>query len=575
VEYTLTLLDCTGIQDYIFGSNRLSENIGASELVAQATQEFVQEALQEATQENHNLSNLTQEQPLEANPDQRAEVIFQGGGNVAILFRSQDDAKATVCALSRLLLEQAPGLEIAAAHTTFHWYTDFLADHNQKPGVMRTLQEQLAIHKQHRPQSAPLLGLGVTLECRATGLPAHCFSTDLEKTEDSLPIHASVAAKLAYRSKSRTRLKVLFESHLLETYDIPERFDHMGRSHNELSYLAVVHIDGNDMGKRFQKVGKGKNNRDYITALRDLSEKVNCAGINALCTTIAAMEEMLRQQETSHGHDIKKQAYLNEVDNIVGNLKHNTDSKKPYLPFRPLVYGGDDVTFVCDGRLGLTLAIRYLQAFEDETEKLLGCKEYACAGVAIVKTHYPFIRAYQLAERLCQDAKRFVRKQTKDTENRASAIDWHFAASGRGDSIAAIRQREYTTQDNNQLHLLHLRPLFVSPQQNTHLRHWGVFEQAAWQFKYGEDWYERRNKVMALRETLRQGKDAVQHFLTRYSLKTLPKVSTQQSDASQKDGFHDEYCLYFDAIEALDIFLPLAPVEMEILNQDEKKESTP
>ncbi len=551
MEYTLTLLDCTGIQSYIFGSNRLRENIGASELVAQATQAFVQKALQEATQENYN----------EDNPDQRAEVIFQGGGNVALLFRSQEDAKATVCALSRLLLEHAPGLEIAAAHTTFNWNTDFLADQDEKPGVMRKLQEQLAIHKQHRPQSAPLLGLGVTLECRATGLPANCLSDKLE-TDNPLPIHASVAAKLAWSKDSTDRLNNGFR---LEKYDFPLDFDDMGRSYNELSYLAVVHIDGNGMGKRFQDVGKGKENRDYITALRDLSKKVNHAGIEALRTTITAMEEMLCQQETSLGHDIEKQAYLNDVVNFVGSPKHN--SVRPYLPFRPLVYGGDDVTFVCDGRLGLTLAIRYLQAFEAETENLPGGKGYACAGVAIVKTHYPFIRAYQWAEQLCQNAKRFVREQTKDTEHGASAIDWHFAASGRGDSITAIRKREYTAQDGNRLNL---RPLLLKDNQ---LCHWGVVEQAAWQFKYGENWCERRNKVMALRETLRQGKNAVQHFLTRYSLKTLPKVSTQQSENSQKEGFYDSYCLYFDAIEALDIFLPLAPVER--LNQDEKQEPTP
>ena len=35
--YTLTVIDTPGIQPYIFGSNRLLESIGASELVRCAT----------------------------------------------------------------------------------------------------------------------------------------------------------------------------------------------------------------------------------------------------------------------------------------------------------------------------------------------------------------------------------------------------------------------------------------------------------------------------------------------------------------------------------------------------------
>ena len=41
----VTVLDTTGIQPYIFGSNRLRENVGASYLVSQATDEWVKEVL--------------------------------------------------------------------------------------------------------------------------------------------------------------------------------------------------------------------------------------------------------------------------------------------------------------------------------------------------------------------------------------------------------------------------------------------------------------------------------------------------------------------------------------------------
>ena len=66
---------------------------------------------------------------------------------------------------------------------------------------------------------------------------------------------------------------------------------------------------------------------------------------------------------------------------------------------RALVFGGDDVTFVCDGRLGLSLATLYAREFAAETAKRPECGPLtARAGIAIVKTHYPFARAYALAD---------------------------------------------------------------------------------------------------------------------------------------------------------------------------------
>jgi hypothetical protein len=564
-QYVVTLLDSTGIQNYIFGSNRLRENIGASELVRRATSTFVEKALQEAINEHHDLHDLSQASPIEENPDRRAEGLFQGGGNVALLFRTLDDAKATVRELSRILLENAPGLEVAAVHSDpFDWNTSHLADIDTTPGLMTRLYEKMVQYKQQRARSAPLASLGVTLDCRATGLPATCIFTDPDDVP--LPISAETSAKITWREKASERLKrELLPETLQQSYALPDRFDHLGRSHGEVSYLAVVHADGNGIGKRIQDTGRGKeDNRTYIQEVRQLSAAINSAGMQALCKTIKAMEAMLCQQQpgTEPQMDVQPShfaylAYLEEVGKFVFDLSQDKKSKKRFLPFRPLVYGGDDVTFVCDGRLGLALAVYYLQQFEKESTNLPGGPAYACAGVAIVKTHYPFARAYNLAEDLCRSAKRFVREQKEAGKGDGSAIDWHIAASGRGDSISAIREREYKTHNDD---LLSLRPLLCTRQDDS-LRTWWVVEQAAWQLKYTNSWRERRNKVMALRETLRQGRENVAQFLTRYGLAQLPELDTDQPGESRKNGFHNGRCLYFDAIEALDIFLPLAPVE--------------
>ena len=67
------------------------------------------------------------------------------------------------------------------------------------------------------------------------------------------------------------------------------------------------------------------------------------------------------------------------------------------------MYGGDDLTFVCDGRLGLDLAAFYLKEFSRGTIKVCGEDKSvdACAGVAIVPTKFPFASAYHFAEELC------------------------------------------------------------------------------------------------------------------------------------------------------------------------------
>ncbi len=108
-DFTLTALDVTGIQRYIFNSNRLKENVGASELVYQATHQFVFSALPEPNNLVEIDSGQLNDECIEDN-DLVAELIYAGGGNALILFKEKSDATAFVNRLSRKLLEDAPGV---------------------------------------------------------------------------------------------------------------------------------------------------------------------------------------------------------------------------------------------------------------------------------------------------------------------------------------------------------------------------------------------------------------------------------------------------------------------------------
>ena len=54
-KFILTAIEVAGIQNYIFGSNELKENVGASELVRQATEEKAFEVILEDLKLKSNL----------------------------------------------------------------------------------------------------------------------------------------------------------------------------------------------------------------------------------------------------------------------------------------------------------------------------------------------------------------------------------------------------------------------------------------------------------------------------------------------------------------------------------------
>ncbi|NCC34849.1 MAG: hypothetical protein EOM24_22965, partial [Chloroflexia bacterium] len=499
MQAVLTILDTTGIQDYIFGSNRLRENVVASHLVELATGAWVAEVLPQP----HNLDALHAVRAgwhLEDEASRQAELIYRGGGNVVLLFRSLEVAQATVGQLSLLLLARAPGLHLVAAHEEFLFRDDATATPSADAplpqrvqaiggdeGVYARLMQQLARAKQRQRSSLGLLAQSVVQTCRSTGLPA--VASDPE--EPTRPVSAAVAAKVnrVRRDEADERLRTLLREaagddpavlqEIEATYALSRDVDDLGRSHGDLSYLAVVHADANGMGLRFKALmdqyAQPHQNRTCLNQLRALSQSLNDAGARALRTTVRLMLEAFRQPHFK--------AFCE------GLTTTRQDGQRTfYLPFRPLVFGGDDVTFVCDGRLGLTLAATYLTQFAHEARHLAdGKPAFACAGVAIVKTHYPFARAYELCDALCKRAKHLVRETSASGEG--TALDWYLATTGIMADLDDLRTRYYRVPQGH----LELRPVRLD---GTGWRTWANVDQTLQTLLYDEQWRDRRNKVV-------------------------------------------------------------------------------
>ena len=587
MHYTVTALDTAGIQKYIFNSNELRENIGASELALRATTVEVFRCLKELGEQN-NIIELDKTKVMWGYDEQadifagnvKVEVVYAGGGNTLLIFGGANHrarAKKLVYHLSRNLLKFAPGLNLFAAHA------NYTTDGNLAKTVNQVMT-RLAELKSELGGSIPTLGLSVTAACTSTGLPANPARPLSDKRHT-----AASRANEEVRRKWKTADKFAVER-LQSYFDIgdfkwTEQLDEIGHiPGRDESFVAVVHADGNGMGKRIIQMGQlfakefPNDPRAYINAMRLLSIKLGETAQTAIINTVMALREELLKRDK------------------VGERFFYVDQNKNWcFPFRPIVFGGDDVTWVCAGVWGIALAHRYLKELEKLTlpsfkdllvdngrlskDKVIPIVDkwqeagelptdntpYACAGVAIVKTHYPFSRAYDISEELVKVAKKQV--LAFDKMKAASAIDWHFTTTGLTGSLTDIRKREYVASqkdENGKPYNLIARPLMLDSTQPT-WRNWHNFHEV-WR-EFDNAWFDSRNKVVALRDALRSGPNAVQQFkqverkgprLPRIRLRPqtdpiLPSggwITNQVGNAST-----DEMrCVYFDAIEVGDLY---------------------
>ncbi|ESA32288.1 hypothetical protein N836_27245 [Leptolyngbya sp. Heron Island J] len=549
-EVTLTFIDTTGIQPYIFNSNRLRENIGASFLVEEFSTTWVEAELK-------SLGGKIPDPEVEVKTIEsgaNVEVIYSAGGNSAILFKEREQAIAFVKRLSFKLLQKAPGINIIVVHKTFDW--------DQKTPTLKDILDNLRkteveAKKNERRPSVPQLGLGVTADCISTRLPAVAMSDSDVGQRDSYRVSREVKCKINANNKANKKLQAVFKqlkNPNQVSFDFPLRLDDVGRTHNESSYVAIVHADGNSMGERFKQCGQGKNNRKFITDIRALSQSIQAANIKALQSVVECLLASIVQGKLwlADGGEIQLQ-----------NVKEG--SEQIFLPFRPIVFGGDDTTFICDGRLGIILAKVYLETFEQEM-LAQGENLTACAGISIAKAHYPFARSYEMSERLCKSAKKLNQNQQDNTPS-GSALDWHIASTGLLGTLDEIRDREYTVPlDRSKPGRLYMRPVWVTEDKHP-WRNWQQFEQVVQAFSSkansadsdsSEQW--NRNKVIALREELRAGPEATENFLKLYRLGQLPGLDSKSSQLVQGGWDSDEgnpICGYFDAIEAIDFYVQL------------------
>jgi len=553
--YKIALFDITGIQDFIFASNKLKENIGASLYVAELFNSMLSNQLRLSAGEKKVITNWDEQDRLSILDDESVatEIIYLGGGNAMLIFRDESLLKELVFQISAKVLKESYG-QLAFAVGVVD------SDLNESfEEIQKKLVEDLAIKKGELTRTSPMLGIGITRQGATDDLPAKekYLGPDQNKGE-YLSASAIMKRDIAHRAQKGSR-KAEFVYRILpnEYAGFEFNIDDLGQVEGE-NHIATIHIDGNNMGKTIRQILKNTTSfEDSAQAMRSISKKINESYETVMRETIKSFMDSVSDEEFRKKHSIK-----NPGEKII--------------PIRPVVMNGDDITLITDGRLGISFAEEFLKCIVNTPMEVEG-KSYslsASAGIFISKSHFPFHRAYQMAEDLCSSAKKkgkIIAANCK-LDDPGCWIDFHVAQSGVTNSISAVR-KQYSVGSQPPDPVANLyEPDNVFEQYNLLWRPWKIDENEEglceiankynWKhFKHIFNEFSKwpKNRVKRLRNELIHGFEAaeklVQEFISRD--KKLPKF--QGSNDLQYEENHNptRQTIYFDALELTDFYIQI------------------
>ncbi|QMS86110.1 hypothetical protein HUN01_00310 (plasmid) [Nostoc edaphicum CCNP1411] len=474
----LVLIETSGNQNYIFSTNKLKENIGASELTYLAGTKWVLDAVAEInhtpqlslwTKSGSNelrkkILNPQLNKHINDSEGVNIEVIIATSGKALLLAKDKEYAYKLIQKVTHKALIEAPGLDICGVFEKFNWDENNLGDINRK------VHKKFELVRSQRPShNLRFLRLPVIDECSTSGLPASHVEQFKQDNEEKTVLRSQVSCSKRQYSRdgfirirevlSRNELNIKLAPNLRALdeelrkqnfseeiqEDSLEGLDNQEKLTRPLEWIAVVHADGNGLGEIFLDFGKNLSNRDYVEQYRQFSIALD------ICT---------------------EKAFLSSL----GIFEHEKDG---LISVIPLIIGGDDLTVICDGKSALKFTENFLVNFEKETnsqEHLNGiipkiamkslkveCLS-ACAGIAIIKPHFPFSVAYELAEDLMQSAKK-VKKIVVNTETNkpypCSALDFHILYDSSDVELDIIREK-LTINNEADTSLLYTRPYVIT-----------------------------------------------------------------------------------------------------------------
>jgi len=567
------LLDTASIQNYIFQSNKLRENLGASFLVEEIYRTYLACALCAITKRTfaEELAHLDSWKAAAAETPDCSKVVdigYIGGGNALLFFQTEKLAQNFVEEWTKILLVHAPGLTTAVATSLFSASQEFSES-------LKALFIQLERNKAEHSPITSLPRHGITAECMHSG-----SSTEIYTELSDEYVSAGVNARIKAASASKNDLEKKYKSLLSDRFWFTNELEDLGGKLHEDSHIAIVHIDGNNIGERFKAAKTLKDRRALSRIVHEATESafgnlVNVAAekhdaimqalgfdsksyptgfmLDEAALQKIANDARLPKSYSEKLHKLKDRMYGSKkkfleaaqkelamnLPNEHGDALSTCAVKRNILPIRPIILGGDDVTFVCDGKLGIYFAQLFVEAFENADKNLT-----ACAGVAIIKTKYPFYRGVELAKQLCSNAK----TARKEKNSPASFLDFHVSLGGMAGTLQEIRKTHFQAPQGSLLY----RPFKIVPTKLFDELSLDLFLEKTCRLQHTEAGAINlpNNKINELSEALTLSEDAAQKFVQelKYRGRKLPEI---EGSHYAETLFQDRKTPYFDMIEIL------------------------
>ena len=400
-KVVLAMYDIRGKQEFIFRTNHLKEIVGGSAIIRDCFKDYLYPKAEKISEKG-----IFHDEKIQFDRNMFykhledgyiGEVVYEGGGNFFLLFKDAETFKEITFLFTSELMRKIGTLKVLGSYIEDINFDDYKGDAARLRKVHQRNEHTESV-------ISPWGTLPIVQVDRMTSMPLVDKYAILKDKKENGELIKGKVEKLSKESLAKYRKYA--EQLKNNSYEIGESvLDNIVTQKGEDSLLAVVYIDGNNMGAKVGECYRGRTTyEDCVNQLRSFSKDIQKKYID----------------------DRKK-----DIDDYLSE-KYGNERK------RRLVLGaGDEVNFIFNAHDALDCARVYLESLPQ------GCS--SCAGIAIFHSHTPYSEVYRIAEECCETGKTKMKEMKLED---VSMLDFQYCQGAIDVSLEQIRTNEHNIENS-------------------------------------------------------------------------------------------------------------------------------